>query len=132
MSGRTEKSADGRTAVILTDSERNLVLEEMRALLNAVHEIHKGLSVNDREGAAKASEAVGMHAVNQLAEKEASILLKLPVPMKTLGVSTHQEFDRFADLLRNPESSKEDLLKGLAELTERCIICHNQYKIVSE
>ncbi len=126
--GNLGRSLDARTSIKLTNEERNLVLTEMRALLEAVNIILSGLSEKDNEKAAKAAEAVGMGLVASLENQERTILLKLPVEFKKLGFGTHAKFDQIATKIRK----KEDiymLLKEMDELTRNCVACHASYKI---
>ena len=44
VKGATTPSADGRTAVLLAPAERDLILKEMRQLLQAVHGVVTGMS----------------------------------------------------------------------------------------
>lgn len=126
--GRTEKAADGRTAIVLTTAERQFVLTEMRLLLGAVSQIHSALGNNDLAAAEKASRSVGMQMVNDLAGAEKTILLKLPKSFKTLGLSTHVAFDDFAKSIaaRKPH---DQLFRELGTLTNKCVACHAGYSL---
>ena len=49
IQGSTTESSDGRTTILLDDSERNLVLTEMRAFLSSVQQINQGIAADDME-----------------------------------------------------------------------------------
>ncbi|MCW7505343.1 hypothetical protein [Leptospira paudalimensis] len=129
--GNTTKSLDTRTAIRLTPAERQLVLTEMRALLEALNGMLSGLGEKDYEKAAKSADAVGMGLVASLEHQEKTILLKLPVSFKKLGFGTHEKFDEIASKIRKKEEI-HTLLKEMDELTKNCVACHAGYKIELE
>ena len=59
IEGSTIESTDGRAEILLTDSERNLVLTEMRAFLSSVQQINQGLANEDMTLVAKAARHSG-------------------------------------------------------------------------
>jgi hypothetical protein len=126
--GNTSKSLDTRTSIHLTPAERQLVLTEMRALLEAVNGMLSGLGEKDYEKAAKAADAVGMGLVASLEHQEKTILLKLPVSFKKLGFGTHEKFDTIAAKIRKKEEI-HSILKEMDDLTKNCVACHAGYKI---
>lgn len=126
--GNTSTSLDTRTAIHLTPAERQLVLTEMRALLEAVNGMLAGLGEKDYEKAAKSAEAVGMGLVASLEHQEKTILLKLPVSFKKMGFGTHEKFDEIASKIRKKEEI-HNILKEMDDLTKNCVACHAGYKI---
>ena len=58
--GSTEKSADGRTAIVLAPAERDLVLAEMRGFVAALQQISAALAKDDMQAVAKAARGIGM------------------------------------------------------------------------
>ncbi|XDD46870.1 hypothetical protein AB3N60_01880 [Leptospira sp. WS39.C2] len=129
--GNTTKSLDTRTEIRLTPAERQLVLTEMRVLLEAVNGMLAGLGDKDYEKAAKSAEAVGMGLVASLEHQEKTILLKLPVSFKKLGFGTHEKFDAIAQKIRKKEEI-HTILKEMDDLTKNCVACHAGYKIVTD
>lgn len=129
--GKTGKSTDGRTAVYLSQDEKDLVLREMRTLLVSVNGILEGLSKDDFEKAAGAASAAGMGLVESLENQEKKILLKLPVEFKKLGLGTHTQFDNIAEMIRKKENLKT-VLSEMDILTKKCTACHAGYRIEIE
>ncbi|MCC6275352.1 MAG: hypothetical protein IT569_05820 [Leptospiraceae bacterium] len=129
--GNAVKSEDNRTAIVLNKSEKELVLSEMRILLTVIQETLILLSKEDHVAASKKSREAGMDLVNNLAASEKSILVKLPMEFKKLGMGTHDGFDDFAKSIQEKKSYPV-LLKELGELTNRCVVCHRSYKIELE
>ena len=127
VQGQTRPAADGRTEILLTPVERDVVLAEMRHLLKAVHGVVTALCASDpnlkaAEGAARAA---GMHMA---AEINPTIMLKLPLPFKQMGLSIHKDMDHLADGIAQGESSKQ-ILNRLSSLTARCTACHDMYRL---
>src|ERR1039458_1273156 len=55
--GKTAVGTDGRTAVVLQASERDLVLSEMRGMLAATQGVLEGANQGDMQGIIKAASA---------------------------------------------------------------------------
>jgi len=126
--GRTLPSADGRGAILLYPGERDLVLSEMRSFLQSVQRITQALTTEDMDEAAKAAREVGAAAANSV---PVSLMAKLPIGFKTLGLSTHRAFDQLAldaEQLGDPAHT----LSQLAALQTNCVSCHAAFRIQTE
>ncbi len=126
--GDTRPAADGRTAILLSPGERDLVLTEMRAFLQAVQGIVQAVGAGDPAAAAQAARAVGAAAA---AEVPVSLMAKLPLGFKQLGMATHGAFDQLA----LDAESLGDLghTQGqLAALLGNCVACHATFRIDPE
>jgi cytochrome c556 len=116
--------ADGRSAVLLTQNERNKVLGEMRGLLETVQVVVQAATMGDMEAAAAASSAVGMVAAQ--AESPA-LIAKLPFEFKTLGMSTHKAFDSLAATAQGTDDPNV-VLTELGRIMDNCVTCHSGYR----
>ena len=125
ISGDTVISADGRLAIQLTDSERNLVLSEMRTFLSTIQQISSGLTIEDFELIAKQSRLSGLAAQQVV---PGSLMGKLPIEFKKLGFDTHKKFDALA-LDAEQLEDKEHTLNQMSKLMNNCISCHAAYRI---
>ncbi len=123
--GSTSKSSDGRLAIHLTESERNLVLEEMRAFLVSVQQIITGISENNMPLVVKYAKKVGKAAQ---AEVPGTLMGKLPLSFKKLGFDTHTKFDELA-LDASSLEDKSHSLKQLKILMQNCVSCHAAYRL---
>ena len=123
--GSVVESSDGRTAILLTGGERDLVLSEMRAFLETAQQITDAISKDDMETVANSARAVG-HAAQQ--SVPGSLMGKLPMPFKRMGLDTHSKFDELA-------ADAEQLGDGnhalgqLSTLMQNCVACHTAYRI---
>lgn len=132
VKGQTRVEADGRTAILLSDSERTAVLAEMRQLLKAVHGIVDGMSRADEPEARKqAEEAARSAGMGMASEAGPALLAKLPLAFKQLGMSVHKDFDGLAGLIASPAPPPE-VLARLAGITARCTTCHDLYRLSAE
>ena len=93
IAGSTEPGTSGRTAIIMDAGEREFVLAEMRAFLISVQEITEGLSDGDMKAVASAAKTSGRAAVHGA---PGTLMGKLPIGFKKLGMDTHQKFDQLA------------------------------------
>jgi cytochrome c556 len=77
---------------------------------------------------AKQAKSVGFAAQEGV---PTSLMKKLPMEFKKLGMGTHKAFDQLAmdaaDL-----GDKGQVLKQLGELMQRCVACHAIYRIDPE
>ena len=124
--GNVAPSDDHRTAVKLSKDERNLVLAEMRKFLITTQAVSEAITNNDLKLAAQLASEAGMQADKNT---PGSLLFKIPLAMKTLGLDTHQKFDQIASdavQIKDPMYSR----KQLDVLLKNCIACHANFKII--
>jgi hypothetical protein len=123
--GAVLPASDGRTAILLDAGERDLVLAEMRAFLEAVQRISAAVADDDMPAIGEAAKRVGAAAQQAV---PATLVGKLPLEFKTLGFDTHQRFDRLA-LDAAELGDRTVALKQLSELMLNCVGCHAAYRI---
>jgi hypothetical protein len=123
--GEVATSPDGRTAVLLGPGERDIVLAEMRHFLEAVQQISAGVQQRDMAAVEKAGRAAGAAAAHGV---PASLMGKLPLDFKRLGLDTHQRFDALA-LDAGQLADPDHALAQLSELLGNCVACHSAYRI---
>lgn len=128
LQGSTQKSVDGRTAILLNSSEKDLILAEMRAFLASTQQIVAAVSNDELSQAVIAAKKSGRAAQ---AEVPTSLVGKLPLAFKKLGFATHTKFDELAQDAQDMED-KEQTLKLLAELMQNCVACHSTYRLELE
>ena len=125
LSGSVAPSSDGRQALLLEPGERDLVLAEMRAFLEAIQSITAAVGKKDSAKVAVEARKVGAAAQQAV---PGSLVGKLPLSFKKLGFDTHKKFDMLAldaDELEDTEHS----LQQLSELMQNCVACHAAYRI---
>jgi len=123
--GNVVESNDGRTAVMLSAGERDIVLAEMRGFLEGVQSITEGLATGDMKVVVDSALAVGMANVQEV---PASLMSKLPLDFKALGMTTHKAFDDLAREARDMGNEKVVLGK-LGDLLQNCTGCHAGYRL---
>lgn len=125
VQGDTQTLADGRVAIQLSDSERDLVLSEMRAFLATLQAITEGATGDDLAMAASAARKAGIAAQRGV---PVALMAKLPLEFKQLGVDTHRQFDQLA--LDAEQLGDADLtLNQMSRLMQNCVSCHAAYRI---
>ena len=123
--GSVAPASDGRIAILLPDAERDLVLEEMRAFLQAVRAALGAIGANDPEALATATRAVGSSVRNSM---PGSLVGRLPAGFKQLGFDTHRAFDQLA-LDAEQLGDMGYSLQQLTILMDNCVSCHATYRI---
>jgi hypothetical protein len=123
--GRTEPAPDGRTAILMSVAEREMVFSEMRGLLVAVRDITASLAEGDTARVERTARAMGMGEAH---DKAPDLLLKLPLDFKRLAMGLHSGFDRMADAAAGGESPAQ-LSRRLIEQLDRCTTCHAGFRI---
>jgi hypothetical protein len=123
--GRTARAPDGRTSVLMSGPEREMVFSEMRGLLVAVRDITAALAEGDTPKVGKIARAMGMGEAH---DKAPDLLLKLPLDFKRLAMGLHSGFDEMADAAARGESAA-GLNRRLIEQLDRCTTCHAGFRI---
>lgn len=123
--GQTASMADGRQAILLTEGERNLVLAEMRGMLESVQGVVEGIAQRDMKRVAVAARLSGTASTQQV---PVSLMAKLPLAFKQMGQVTHRDFDEIA-LRAEGGEPEEMLLERLGERLKNCIACHATFRL---
>ena len=125
VSGKVEVNDDGRTNVILTKDERNLILDEMREFLVSVQGVSQAITENDMDKVAELAHKAGMAAEEGT---PGSLLQKIPLGMKKLGFGTREKFDEIAETAKTTKDASV-ARKQLDALMQNCIACHSIYRL---
>ena len=128
VQGKIVEATDGRTAIQLTKSERDLVLSEMRVFLQSVQQITSGITDDDMEQITKGARQSGRNAQ---AAMPGSLVGKLPLTFKKLGFDTHAKFDELA-LDAEQLGDGEHALAQLSTLLGNCVSCHSAFRFEIE
>ena len=123
--GWTSESSDERTAIHLAPAERDLVLGEMRQMLQSVHLFVTGLSADNREVMAQAARASGAEMATEV---NPILFVKLPVEFKRQGMSVHRDFDALASTITEG-ADQATILRAFTGITARCVGCHTSYRL---
>src|SRR2546425_997361 len=118
-----QEATDSRERIRLAPAERDVVLAEMRTMLESLSRIVHGLAAGDLLMAEKAARASGMKAT-----VESRLEQKLPAHFLQLGRRVHTRFDQLAEAIKTG-ATKDDVLKRLAALTGYCVACHSAYRL---
>lgn len=124
IQGSTIESTDGRAEILLTDSERNFVLTEMREFLSSVQQINQGLAIEDMTLVAEAARKSGKAAQTGV---PGTLIGKLPISFKKLGGDTHAKFDELA-MDADDLGDASHTLEQLSTLMKNCVSCHEAYR----
>jgi len=126
--GSVVASDDGRTAIILTAGERDLVLAEMRGFLESVQAITAGLAEKDMAAISESAHTVGMANAQEV---PAALVSKLPLEFKQLAMKTHKAFDELATEAQDMGEGQVVLTK-LSEMMLNCTACHAAFRFEVE
>lgn len=127
----SEPIGDTRTPVYLTPEEMQVALGEMRLFVESLNGIFRSLSKEDYVKAAFYAEQSGMVVPREIRGKHPDIINKLPIKMKLKGMLTHKKFDLLAKDLRDKVSYKK-IMDRLGKITNQCVYCHRNYRLVLE
>jgi len=126
--GSVAPTQDGRTAVIISKSERTKILGDMRKFLEHVQTMVEAIGDQDIETFSTAASGVGF-----IQEKAppATLVAKLPLEFKTMGLNTHKAFDELAKLA---DETKDFQLvaKELSIIMTNCTYCHQTFRLEVE
>ena len=128
FTGSTEKALDGRSAVVVSHSERVLVLSEMRTMLAGIQGILLGMEKSDVN-------LIETSAVNAgtkiMVDLNPELMMKLPAGFKSQGIAVHKGFDAIAEAARSGKS-KDEILKMVNSQLSSCVACHNDFQLKGE
>lgn len=116
---------DTRVVLELSESERAMLLDEMRLFLAGVQEMTGALGKQDMATTAKAARSMGMKMAH---EATPALRAKLPLEFRRLGSSVHRDFDQIA----MDADSLMDVSHTLGQLSanlQKCVACHSMYQI---
>jgi hypothetical protein len=128
LKGWTTTGSDGRTEILLSPSERDLVLTQMRQFLEAIQAVLADLGTSEAsrkfQAAETAARKVGMGMDKDV---NPTLVAKIPLAFKQMGMSVHHEFDRLADGIAQGETAPQ-IIRRLSTITSQCTACHEMYR----
>ena len=124
VTGSVEETDDGRTAIMMTAPERDLVLGEMRTFLEGVQTIVEAIAADDMVTVSTTATSIGMAATGG---EPAALIAKLPLEFKSLGMGTHKAFDDLS-IEATDMGDANVVLTQLGDLMLRCTSCHEAYR----
>ncbi len=125
IKGTTYQEKDGRTAIEMTEGNKEFVLAEMRGFLESVQKINQGILENDANLISEAGKKSGGSVI---AHAPKGLMKTLPSGFKELGFSTHDLFDILANTTPT-NFDKTTTQNQLNQLLNNCVACHKTYKI---
>lgn len=128
INGTKQRGVDERTSIILSTDEKDYILYEMRGLLEAIGEIVTALSEGEF---AKVSSAARLVGSEHMGGEPISLVAKLPIEFKKLGMETHE---LFALLAVEAEDMRDQdvILDQLGNIINNCTTCHSAYQLVTD
>lgn len=120
-----QRVTDARQRLALPAAARDMVLGEMRRMLESVNAILQGAVAGDLAAIEAAARASGMAMA---VDVDPRLMSALPAPFRELGMQTHRGFDVLADRVK-AGGTKDDALRGLAQITNNCVACHAIYRL---
>ena len=132
VQGWTKQGTDRRMQIVLAPAERDLILGEMRMLLKAVHGVVTGLAGQNQDANRTQMEQAARSAgMDMAADVNPSLMAKLPLSFKQMGMSIHADMDALADAIVQNETPQQ-ILQRLSNMTVRCTTCHDLYRFSTE
>ena len=125
IAGSTEKTEDGRVAIILEPGERALMLREMRDFVVGLQLISDALSRDDMRDVAKAARAMGAGKTHDV---PITMMGKLPIAFKTHALAVHSEFDTIA-MDAEAFGLPKRTLEQISGVLQKCVACHAGYRV---
>jgi len=125
--GETLKASDGRTAIVMTEGNRDFALSEMRGFLETLQQINEGVLTNDAQKIIDAANTSGT-GVAETAPK--GLMKSLPIGFKTLGMNTHKLFDKLAEATAK-NYDKKQVQQQVNTILNNCITCHRTYRLTT-
>jgi hypothetical protein len=116
---------DERKALNLEQSERAMILLEMRQFLNGIQIMTDALSRDELKAVALAAKPLGIQASHDVPD---SLKAKLPKEFKQLASAVHGGFDQLAMDAESLGDTKHTQ-KQLGGILKNCVSCHSLFQI---
>lgn len=118
-------AVDNRVVIVVSETERSLLMEEMREFLHGLHSIQLALARKDMNGVALAAKPMGMI----LHRMPAAMRERVPETFVQLGMGQHEVFE----VIARDAVAKNDVNHTLGQVAEAltyCSGCHDTYRVV--
>ncbi|MGZ8967236.1 MAG: hypothetical protein ACXW1C_04935 [Gallionella sp.] len=125
--GNTHAGTDGRIAIMLKSTERDLILAEMRTFLSSTQGILDGANQGNRELLFQAASASAMPETD---DEKLVLMAKLPMDFKMLGMSVRSDMAAIAAAAKNTTPTPE-ILQMTANTLAKCVACHATWQLQS-
>lgn len=99
----------------------------MRLLLKSVDGLLRGLAEPELDRPVLASRAREV-GTKMAADVDPTLMAKLPLPFKQLGLSIHKDMDALADAIIEGATIQQ-MIGRLSDITARCTACHDMYRL---
>ena len=116
---------DTRVSIVVSQSNRDFVMHEMRTFVEALQQINLGIEQNNPALIAKVARASGGSVADHA---PAGLLASVPIEFKTLGFDTHGKFDQIAESAEKNFDPKQTHSQ-VTELLGNCVACHNMFRM---
>lgn len=126
FTGNIIPSNDERTAILVTEVERTMILEEMRKFLETIQGITAATAKGDLDTVATLATDMGAESP----DVTPSLMGKLPIEFKTLGAATHALFTDLGVTAKGGDANA--VQTELGDLMLNCTSCHADNKFVIE
>jgi hypothetical protein len=116
---------DTRESILVSQSNRDFVMHEMRTFVEALHQINIGIEQNDPVLIAKVARASGGSVKDHA---PAGLLASIPIGFKKIGFDTHDRFDAIAQEAEknfDPKVTQQQV----TELLGNCVACHKMFRM---
>ncbi len=123
--GSVSPTEDGRTAIHINIDERAKILADMRKFLEHVQIMVEAIGDEDKEKFSTAAMGVGL---KQEKLPPTTLVAKLPLEFKTMGLETHKAFDELAKLA-DEGANYQTLASELSIIMNNCTYCHRSYRL---
>jgi hypothetical protein len=123
-----EKMDDARQNIPLSETEKAIVMAEMRQMLSSIQGITEGLAQGDMQAVVGAAAKSGMAMMQEV---PAQIRMKFPQAFAQMGMASHKAFDQIAQETKSIKDPSP-VLRQLSAAMQNCVACHAAYRITPQ
>ena len=116
---------DTRVSIVVSQSNRDFVMHEMRTFVEALQQINLGIEQNDPILIVKVARASGGSVADHA---PSGLIASLPIEFKTLGFDTHAKFDEIAESAEKNFDPKRTHTQ-VTELLGNSVACHKMFRM---
>ncbi|MDX1353096.1 MAG: hypothetical protein R3254_08790 [Thiomicrorhabdus sp.] len=117
---------DGREVIFLNETEKAVLLIEMRNFLRGSQEVLDASLREDMQQVHRTAKPLGVKMLKNLPQE---MTAKMPKTFYAMLKSLHYGFAEIADVAKRPDTEPKVVMQKLANMQKLCVACHANFQL---
>lgn len=119
-------AVDGRQVIFLSETEKAVLMIEMRNFLRGSQEVLDNSLKGDLTLVHRTAQPLGVKMLRNLPKDMTS---KMPKTFYAMLKSLHYGFAEIADVAKRPDTEPKMIMQKLASMQKLCVACHASFQL---